>query len=161
MTFLSLLPRTGHRVELRRLNHLTWDPSSQSSGPAARVDALADELPYFSEDPIEVPDRVFSYVIEDEEMVQIYVDLTGIDPIEIDVSLLSPSAPMQLICMRVVHKNEGNHTSFTHTLPLPHAVRGNLAQASTEGGTLRIQCPRPRSHEKRIRKIPILPAPSS
>jgi HSP20 family molecular chaperone IbpA len=167
MTFSSLLPRTGHRAELRRLYHLAWDPSSHASGLAARVDALADELRYYLEDSLEecskdsteVPDRVFSYVVEDEEMVQICVDLTGIDPSEIDVSLLSPGAPMQLICLRVVHQIEGTQGSFTHTITLPHAVRGNRARASLQDGTLRIQCPRRNRQEKRVRKIPILPAP--
>ncbi|MFT4710212.1 MAG: HSP20 family molecular chaperone IbpA [Bacteroidia bacterium] len=167
MTSLSLLPRAGHRAELRRLYHLSWDEPSNPSGLKARVDALANELSFFFEDSLEresgdqreVPDRTSSILIEDDQVVQIHVDLPDVAPSELEVFLMSPGAPVQMICLRIVQTSKGSSRSLTHTLTLPHRVSGSQATACFQNGTLRIQCPRKEPREMRIRKIPILPAP--
>ncbi len=163
MTKPSLLPRIGHRAELRRRYHLAWDPSSQPSGLAARVDALADELRYFFEDGLEevsaktrsALNRACSIVSEDDEEIRFSVDLAGIDPADIDVSLLSPGAPLQLICIRAVRRSGVTTRSFTHTLSLPNLVQVEEVEASFDGGTLRIQCPKVKRAANRVRRIPI------
>lgn len=165
MTALSLLPRAGHKAELRRLYHLSWEEPSNPSGLAARIDTLANELSYFFEDSLEeasgdhreVPDRTSSILVEDDEVVQIRVDLPDVDPSELEVFLISPGAPVQIICLRIVQTTKGSSRSLTHTLTLPHRVSGSQATAVFQSGTLRIQCPRKEPKEMRLRKIPILP----
>ena len=160
MANTSLLPRNGRRAELRRLYHLAWDPSSQPSGLAARVDTLANELRCFFEVGLEeasapTSSRPASLVFEDDEQIQICVDLAGVEPADIEISLLSPGAPLQLLCIRAVRRERGTTRSFTHTLSLTNPVQVEEVEANFKEGTLRIQCPKPKQSTRRIRRIPI------
>jgi hypothetical protein len=124
MSNLSLPPHNGHRAKLRRIYHLTWDPSFKSFGLAARVDVLADELRYFLEDGFKEVSaenrrgltRPCSIVLEDDNGVHFDVDLAGVSPTDNDVSLLSPRTSLKLICIRAVRR-DGATSKFDIIFP--------------------------------------------
>jgi HSP20 family molecular chaperone IbpA len=88
------------------------------------VDVLADELRYFLEDGFKEvsaenrrgPTRPCSIVLEDDNGVHFDVDLAGVSPTDNDVSLLSPSTSLKLICIRAVRR-DGASSKFDVIFP--------------------------------------------
>lgn len=99
-------------------------------------------------------------ILETPEEIRVHVDLPGIEPASIEVSLAGnmltlkgEKAALSPASGETIHLNERAHGSFSRSIPLPVPVNEEDVEAESKNGVLQIRLAK--SEQARARQIPI------
>ncbi len=150
--------QTGEKVrkELEKLLESAWS-SSERALDALGLGGLAGREPYPRVD-----------VTECDSSVDVVVDVAGIDPDLVNISLLgnmltiSGTHPLREAAGDCTsHRRERPTGDFSRSIPLPSAVDPESVTATSKHGTLEISLKKPESEKPRQIKIQVKSRESS
>ncbi|HOT92924.1 MAG TPA: Hsp20/alpha crystallin family protein [Anaerolineae bacterium] len=133
----------------------TVDPWNEMERLRREMNRLFSSFPMFPELRV-APGYPAMNVWTNEEGAVVTAELPGIDPEELDISVIENTLtlsgerkPLELKEGEVYHRRERGYGKFTRSFQLPFNVDANNVQAVYEKGVLRINLPRAEADKPR------------
>lgn len=104
-------------------------------------------------------------ILESPEQLQVFVDIAGIDPAQVEITLVGNMLTLKVdrpkvtvTDAQVLHRNERAAGMMTRSLPLPVAVDPNKVSAEAKQGVLVITLPKEEKSKPHTIRVQVSPA---